>query len=143
MWKKYAGYFARPFPKAAGFSPYRSPGVIVHLPFWGLLIGDGLYWCLPDTHLLPLLPVYIIGGLYLGRDLAISAHYNLFITLGVVGCMFFLLIWGPGRMIGFEEFRIFYGAAFTPFSILNAVLVLFLCWRNLLAVVPAYDHGHE
>lgn len=84
-------YLRRPFPKAEGFSPYRFPGMVVHLPIilWFLTLGASL--TLWDPVLWALLPVYLVVGVYLGRDLAIYAHYNLLITLGVIGGSVWLL----------------------------------------------------
>ena len=81
--KTWLEYFRRPFPGTQGFSAYRFPGVFVHLPVWigllllGVLLSDGHAW------LWVFVPFYFIAGLYLGRDLAVYAHYNPLITLAI------------------------------------------------------------
>ena len=81
-WHALAAYFLRPFPKAEGFSPYRTPGLVVHIPVVALCVGlavlvwgDRLAWWVIAVHL--------VVGVYLGRDAAIFAHYNPLITLTV------------------------------------------------------------
>src|SRR5947199_2842813 len=76
-------YFARPFPRAEGFSAYRSPGLLVHVP----VIAAFCFLCLlllrgtPGFWLFPLGAVYLAIGLYLGRDVAILCHYAPALTL--------------------------------------------------------------
>lgn len=77
-------YFARPFPPAVGFSAYRMPGMLVHLPVLALFLVLGARMTLWDPWLMTLLPVYLLAGLYLGRDIAIHAHYNPLVTLAVL-----------------------------------------------------------
>ena len=84
-------YLRRPFPKAEGFSAYRFPGLIVHLPIALLFLVLGASLTLAEPYLWPLLLVYLVVGLYLGRDLAILAHYNLLITLAVLGGFIWLI----------------------------------------------------
>ena len=78
-----ARYFTRVIPPRTGFSPYRSPGWGVQLPtmFMALYWGWRLCWWTP--WLWPVILVYAIAGMCLGRDLAIAAHYDLFITLAI------------------------------------------------------------
>jgi hypothetical protein len=78
-------YLRRPFPKAEGFSAYRFPGLIVHLPIALCFLAVGASLTLWEPHLWPLLAVYLAVGIYLGRDLAILAHYNQLITVAVIG----------------------------------------------------------
>ena len=61
--KSYSAYFIRPFPGTQGFSAYRFPGMLVHIP---------------------LFLIFLFLGLYLGRDIAIYAHYNPLITVAVI-----------------------------------------------------------
>lgn len=77
-------YLRQPFPKPTGFSAYRFPGLVVHLPITLFLVVVGASLTLSDPYLWPLLAVYLLAGIYLGRDLAIMAHYNLLITLAVL-----------------------------------------------------------
>jgi hypothetical protein len=78
-----ANYFKRPFPTATGFSPYRTPGMLVHLPVIALFAWLGYICCLERTWLTPFAAAYLLAGVYVGRDAAIAAHYNMFIALGV------------------------------------------------------------
>ncbi|HQL10769.1 MAG TPA: hypothetical protein PLE35_14275, partial [Lentisphaeria bacterium] len=84
-------YFRHPFPKAEGFSAYRMPGLVVHLPVLLIVLSFGFWLCSGEALFLPLLLVYLVIGLYLGRDLAILAHYNPLITLAVLGLAFFII----------------------------------------------------
>ncbi|OQA34461.1 MAG: Ankyrin repeats (3 copies) [Betaproteobacteria bacterium ADurb.Bin341] len=84
-------YFRHPFPKAEGFSAYRMPGLVVHLPVLLIVLSFGFWLCSGEALLLPLLLVYLVIGLYLGRDLAILAHYNPLITIAVLVAAFFTI----------------------------------------------------
>ncbi|MBF0285674.1 MAG: hypothetical protein HQL51_14580 [Magnetococcales bacterium] len=106
-----------PFPRAEGFSAYRFPGIIVHLPTalslylvvaavllgpaTPPLAGDSLLDPLtllsvdrPDApgvfHLLAGLPLLAVIALLLGRDLAIFCHYFPPLTFGLMALFFFL-----------------------------------------------------
>ncbi|HJU83115.1 MAG TPA: adenylate/guanylate cyclase domain-containing protein [Holophagaceae bacterium] len=78
-------YFRSPFPKAEGFSAYRSPGLVVHGPVILVFLWLGCWLSLGDPWLYPLFAIFVVMGLYLGRDLAILAHYNCLITLLALG----------------------------------------------------------
>lgn len=78
-------YFRSPFPRAEGFSAYRSPGLLVHIPVILFFIWLGCWLSLGDVWLYPLFPLFLVMGVYLGRDVAILAHYSCLITLGVLG----------------------------------------------------------
>jgi len=82
--KKYTAYFLRPFPSTEGFSAYCFPGILVHLPLFLTFLFLGLYLNMGATWLWPFIVLYIVIGLYLGRDIAICAHYNPLITLAVI-----------------------------------------------------------
>jgi hypothetical protein len=76
-------YFTRPFPKTQGFAAYRNPGPVVHYPIILVSLSIGYYLCQGNIWLQPLLLIYLVAGIYLGRDWAIAAHYNLFLTIFV------------------------------------------------------------
>jgi hypothetical protein len=81
-------YFARPFPSRQGFSAYRMPGPAFHLSIVLLALVVGLPLCIPanDLETAPLLAVWLLVGLYFGRDLAVFAHYNsLLVIAWVIG----------------------------------------------------------
>ena len=82
--KRYGEYFIRPFPSTQGFSAYRFPGMLVHLPLFLIFLFIGLYLNLGTPWLRPFILLYIVIGLYLGRDIAIYAHYNPLITVAVI-----------------------------------------------------------
>lgn len=75
------GYFGSPFPSQQGFSPYRMPGVSVHMPVILCMAITGYLMCWPHPILRPLLLVWVIAGVYLGRDFAIVCHYALPLAL--------------------------------------------------------------
>ena len=87
--KRYGAYFIRPFPSTQGFSAYRFPGILVHLPLFLVFLFIGLYLNLGTTWLWPFIVLYIVIGLYLGRDIAIYAHYNPLIILAVICLIIF------------------------------------------------------
>jgi hypothetical protein len=74
-------YFRSPFPSSKGFSAYRMPGVAVHIPLLAASIFIGFMLCWPHLMLRHLLVVWVLAGLYLGRDLAIFCHYAPLLTL--------------------------------------------------------------
>lgn len=78
-------YFRSPFPKAEGFSAYRMPGMAVHVPVIVFFIWLGCWLTLGDVWLSPFLLLFLVIGVFIGRDVAILAHYNCLITLGVLG----------------------------------------------------------
>ncbi len=82
--KRYGEYFIRPFPSTQGFAAYRFPGILVHLPFFFIFLFLGLYLNLGTPWLWPFIALYFVIGLYLGRDIAIYAHYNPLIILAVI-----------------------------------------------------------
>gem|GEM_PF-1333445 len=84
-------YFSYPFPKAEGFSAYRMPGLLVHVPVILIFASLGVWLCGQSEWLYLLLAVYVIVGLYIGRDVAILAHYNPLITIAVLAAAFFLV----------------------------------------------------
>ena len=88
-------YFRSPFPKAQGFSAYRMPGVLVHGPVILLFVWLGAWLCLGEPWTYALFIVYLVAGIYLGRDLAILAHYNMLITLAVLGGTIWLVASPP------------------------------------------------
>jgi len=89
--KRYGAYFIRPFPGTQGFSAYRFPGMLLHIPLFLVFLFLGLYLNLGTIWLKPFILLYIVIGLYLGRDVAIYAHYNPLITLAVI----LLIIFSP------------------------------------------------
>ena len=93
-WKPVLAYFARPFPSTQGFAAYRMPGPIFHLSVAALAFVVGLSVCIPGNSLgaVPLLAVWVIAGFYLGRDLAILAHYNGLLVLVWIAGLITVLI---------------------------------------------------
>ena len=121
--KRLIVYFARPFPPTKGFSPYRQPGVMVHLPVWAIIVLAGYYWSWGMEVLRPLITLYIVAGLYIGRDLAIWSHY--------AGCLGLIAAWVPiCLLIAFlplsspEWLRNNLGNWYLPLSLAVAALVI-------------------
>jgi hypothetical protein len=96
------GYFSAPFPRATGFSAYRTPGYTVHLPLIVMCVLIGLALADGGRAALPLVLMCLIVGVYPGRDVAIVAHYNPLITLAVWAGFFGVLI-GFQRVIAFAR----------------------------------------
>jgi hypothetical protein len=112
--KRYGAYFIRPFPGTQGFSAYRFPGMIVHIPLFLIFLYIGLYLNLGTTWLRPFIVLYIVIGLYLGRDIAIYAHYNPLITLAVI----LLIIFSPPLITKcLQPLRTVLGATFPFFAL--------------------------
>ena len=80
-------YFLRPFPSRQAFSAYRFPGLAAHVPFFLALSLSGLLLC----GVKPLLLVWVLAGLYLGRDVAIICHYALILLPVIWAAMFVVL----------------------------------------------------
>ncbi len=81
-------YFRQPIPPTGGFSPARNTFGIVQVPVIFLFTAIGFFLCWGDVWLRPLISIYFVVGLYIGRDWTIAAHYGLH-----VGCLFGLLGW--------------------------------------------------
>jgi len=88
-------YFQRPFPATAGFSPYRFPGLAAHLPMLFTCLLLGWFLCGRHSYLWPLMLIYLVVGLYVGRDWAILAHYNPLIMIGAWLALILILRYGP------------------------------------------------
>jgi hypothetical protein len=93
-------YFRSPFPSTAGFSAYRTPGVAVHGPLILSSAMLGFFLCWPHPMLRPLLIVWVLAGLYLGRDIAILCHYNPLLTL-ISWAAFAVVLFNPARIARF------------------------------------------
>ena len=70
-----------------GFSAYRFPGLAAHVPFFLVFSLSGLLLCGVG----PLLLVWMVAGLYLGRDVAVICHYAL-VLLPVIWIAMFVLL---------------------------------------------------
>ena len=93
-------YFLSPFPSQEGFSPYRMPGPAVHGPLILCAGLAGYFLCWPHPLLRPLLVIWVLAGVYLGRDIAILCHYNPLLTL-LSWAAFVLAILNPAWMAKF------------------------------------------
>jgi hypothetical protein len=112
--KRYGEYFIKPFPSTAGFSPYRFPGMLVHLPLFLIFLYIGLYLNLGTAWLRPFIVLYIVIGLYLGRDIAIYAHYNPLIIAAVI----LLIIFSPALITKtLQPLRVVLGQEFPFFAL--------------------------
>jgi hypothetical protein len=86
-------YFRSPFPSTEGFSAYRMPGAAVHGPLIFAFVFAGFFLCWPHPMLRPLLIIWVLGGLYLGRDITILCHYNPLLTF---------IAWGASAVVLFR-----------------------------------------
>ena len=59
------------------------PGAAVHIPLLAAFALIGFFLCWPHPVLRLLLIVWVLAGLYLGRDIAIFCHYVPLLTLVV------------------------------------------------------------
>jgi hypothetical protein len=57
------------------------PGVAVHGPLIFSFAAVGFFLCWPHSILRPFAIVWVLAGLYLGRDIAILCHYTPLLTL--------------------------------------------------------------
>ena len=119
--KQYAAYFARPFPRAKGFSAYRFPGVFVHIPLFFIFLYLGLYLNWGTPGLRPFMILYLILGLYVGRDVAVYAHYMPLLILAVVA----VVIFAPSLVKGvLMPLKTSLGNSFPVFAALVDIAVL-------------------
>lgn len=115
-------YFLRPFPSRKGFSAYRFPGLAAHVPFFVALSLSGLLLC----GVKPLLLVWVLGGLYLGRDVAIICHYALILLPAIWAAMFVVL--GEAKRI--ELFGQRHPAAGMVLTVVLLLVLLTLALRS-------------
>ena len=80
-------YFRVPFPSRQGFSAYRFPGLAAHIPFFIVFSLSGLLLCGAG----PLMVVWMVAGLYLGRDVAVICHFALVLLPAIWIAMFVLI----------------------------------------------------
>ena len=93
----FLSYFRSPFPSREGFSAYRMPGAAVHGPLILAFSLVGFFLCWPHTTLRPLFVVWILAGVYLGRDITIRCHYYPLLTF---------IAWGASAMVLFRPAQI-------------------------------------
>jgi hypothetical protein len=124
-------YFKQPIPPGAGFSAYRMPGPAVHFPAWGMFILAGLALVYPYKWLWPLMLIWAAAGLYLGRDLAVSCHYNILPALPVWAATVALFVMGPKRIwAGFNALWEFAGLWIAALAAaLSGITLAFLIWQ--------------
>lgn len=119
--KRYGEYFQRPFPGTGGFSAYRFPGIFLHIPLFLIFLYIGLYLNLGFPWLRPFIVLYVVIGLYVGRDIAVYAHYMPLITAAVVA----LIIFSPSLITKvLQPLRTALGQGFPVFSLLMDLGVL-------------------
>ncbi len=68
---------------------------MVHLPLLAGCIFVGFLLCWPHPVLRPLLAVWVLAGLYLGRDLAIFCHYAPPLTLVALAAVMTVFVKAP------------------------------------------------
>ena len=107
-------YFRSPFPSTKGFSAYRMPGAAVHGPLILTFVFVVFFLCWPHPMLRPLLIIWVLGGLYLGRDFTILCHYSPLLTL---------IAWGASAVVLFRPAPILRFGASHVLEIYNVQLM--------------------
>lgn len=132
-------YFRSPFPSTKGFSAYRMPGAAVHAPLILAFSLVGLFLCGSHALLRPLVAVWMLAGLYLGRDITILCHYSPLLTL-VSWAAFAIVLFRPAPIIRFGASRIVISALLS--LAVGAVLffVAYVTTREKDSGAP--DSGH-
>jgi hypothetical protein len=115
-------YFRSPFPSTQGFSAYRMPGLAAHGPLILAFFFAGFFLCRPHALLRPLLFVWLLGGLYLGRDFAIICHYSPPLTLVAWGA-FALVLFRPAEIARFGRSH-FLTAALLSVTVATALFLV-------------------
>ena len=121
-------YFTRVIPPRTGFSPYHSPGWAVQLPIMLMALYWGLRLCAAMPWLGALAIIYVVAGTCLGRDLAVIAHYNPFITLATWAAFLAHIIYIPKWELTLKKWQSAqpHWAAATAIAI-SIVLAALLC----------------
>jgi hypothetical protein len=114
-------YFRKPFPSTEGFAAYRMPGAAVHGPLIFASAAAGFLLCWPHPMLRPLLLVWVLAGLYLGRDIAILCHYNPLLTL-ISWAAFAVVLFKPAAIARFGASHVVIPAILS--AVVGAVLFL-------------------
>jgi hypothetical protein len=86
------------------------PGMAVHGPLIVASTLAGFLLCWPHGILRPLLALWVLAGLYLGRDIAILCHYSPLLTLLSWAASGFVLF-KPGPIANFGRSHIMMAAA--------------------------------
>jgi hypothetical protein len=131
-------YFRSPFPSREGFSAYRMPGALVHGPLILTTTLAGFFLCWPHPVLRPLLIIWVLAGVYLGRDITILCHYNPLLTL-LSWAAFAVVLVNPARLASFGR------SHFTAPAILSAILgaiVLLVAFAKTLGVASTSRTSH-
>lgn len=115
-------YFRSPFPSRKGFSAYRMPGAAVHGPLIITATVAGFFLCGPHPVLRPLLIVWVLAGVYLGRDITILCHYNPLLTL-ISWAAFALVVFRPAMIAGFGRSHVVASAILSVVVAIVIVLV--------------------
>jgi hypothetical protein len=76
------------------------PGMAVHGPLIFSFAFTGFLLCWPHPLLRPFLAIWVLAGLYLGRDVTILCHYNPLLTL-ISWAAFAVVLFKPGPIAGF------------------------------------------
>jgi hypothetical protein len=122
-------YFAYPFPSRQGFSAYRMPGPAVHGPLIVASTLAGFFLCWPQPVLRPLLIVWLLAGIYLGRDITILCHYNPLLTL-ISWAAFVLVVARPARIASYGRAHLVASAIISVVVGLALGLVAFALTRK-------------
>jgi hypothetical protein len=122
-------YFRAPFPSQKGFSAYRTPGIGVHGPLILAFSIAGFVLCWPHPVLRAFLIVWVLAGLYLGRDIAILCHYNPLLIL-IPWAAFAAVMFKTASIARFGAAHIFVSAALSIALGLALLLIAFMMTRE-------------
>jgi hypothetical protein len=109
------------------------PGVAVHGPLIFAFSLVGFFLCWPHPILRPLLVVWVLAGLYLGRDIAILCHYT---------PLLILICWAASAVVLFRPASIVrFGAAHVLLSALLSAAVGTILFGVAFAMTREKDSG--
>ncbi len=123
-------YFTCIIPPRTGFSPYRSPGWAVQLPIMLMALYWGLRLCVAMPWLGALASIYVVAGTSLGRDLAVVAHYNPFISLATWAAFLAHIIYIPKWELALKKWQAAQPHWATATAITIAIVLAALLWRG-------------
>ena len=96
----------------------------MHGPLILAAVMVGYFLCWPHPMLRPLLMMWVIAGLYLGRDIAILCHYNPLLALGSWAA-FGLTLFKPAA---FARFGTAHLAVAAVLSLVLGAILLTVAW---------------
>jgi hypothetical protein len=102
----------------------------VHGPLMLAAAFAGFMLCWPHPALRPFLIVWVLAGIYLGRDIAILCHYNPLLTL-ISWATFGWLLFKPGPIARFGATHVLVPAVLSAAVGVVLLLVAFVATRHV------------